>query len=156
MNETKRNYHAKIQEFIQELSGFAEKAKVTLKIIEEDMEKNKSLFLEFSGQMLAIRGTAQQLGLDKIAEIAGLGEEISVKGAVAEQRAQIRRCVGSLWDALGTVKYLLEHYEEETFEEQEILTKRLENTLRILGGPRETMSQEEIEMLAKGITKGTW
>ena len=37
----------------------------------------------------------------------------------ADTRPQIRKCVGSLWDALTTVKYLLEHHTEETGEEQQ-------------------------------------
>ena len=60
--------------------------------------------------MVAIRGTAQQLNLPAVAQIAKLGEEISVKARTAETRPQIRKCVGSLWDALTTIKYLLEHY----------------------------------------------
>jgi len=139
----------KIQEFVRELSGFAVTAEKTLKEIESDLVNNKTLFSVFSERMLAIRGTAEQLLLSHIAHIAGLGEEISVKGAVAASRHQVRRCVGSLWDALTTVQYLLEHYEEETNEEQKILINRLENTLRILGGARKKVSVDEIEAMLK-------
>lgn len=141
--------HEKIQEFIAELSGFAKTAEDTLSTIESDLEANKSLFSVFSGKMLAIRGTAQQLSLPNIAQIAGLGEEISIKGTTAESRAQIRKCVGSLWDALSTVKYLLEHYSEETGEEQKILVNRLEDTLRRLGGARQSVNEDEIEALLR-------
>jgi chemotaxis protein histidine kinase CheA len=139
--------HAKLQEFIQELSGFALKAETTLAEIERDMELNKNLFSVFAERMFAIRGSAQQLGLEHIATIAGLGEEIAIKGTTAETRPQIRKCIGCLWDALTTVKYLLEHYEEETGEEQEILMNRLQATLRALGGARPTVSESEIESL---------
>ena len=61
----------------------------------------------------------------------------------------MRKCVGSLWDALTTVKYLLEHVDQETGEEQEILVNRLEATLRSFGGARPTVSADEIEALLK-------
>jgi hypothetical protein len=141
--------HEKIQEFISELSGFAKTAEDTLSSIEKDLEANKGLFSVFSERMFAIRGTAQQLNLPHIAHIAGLGEEISIKGTTAESRPQIRKCVGSLWDALSTVKYLLEHHNEETGEEQHILVNRLESTLRVLGGARPSVSEDEIEALLK-------
>ena len=86
----------KLQEFIEELSGFAKTAEETLKKIEEDMEGNKGSFSVFSERMFAIRGTAQQLKLASIALIAGLGEEIAVRGAEADSRDKIRRCVHGL------------------------------------------------------------
>ena len=138
-----------IQDFIQELSGFAKKAEETLSYIEKDLENNKGKFEVFGRKMFDIRGTAMQLGLPKIAEIAGLGEEIAVKGTTAESRPQIRKCVGSLWDALTTVKYLLEHHNEETGEEQDILVNRLNATLKNFGGARPTVSEDEIEALLK-------
>jgi hypothetical protein len=141
---------AKLKDFISELSGFAKTAEDTLGKIEEDTEGNKNLFSIFSDKMLAIRGTAQQLTLPNIAHIAGLGEEIAIKGTQADTRRQIRKCLGSLWDALTTVKYLLEHHAEETGVEQQILINRLENTLLAFGGARPTMSESEIEaMLSK-------
>jgi hypothetical protein len=140
---------SKIQDFIQELSGFATTAESTLKTIEGDLEGKKQLFSVFSERMFAIRGTAQQLELSHIAEIAGLGEEIAIKGTSAESRPQIRKCVGSLWDALTTIKYLLEHHEEETGEEQQILINRLQSTLRAFGGARPTVTTDEIEALLK-------
>jgi hypothetical protein len=141
--------HGKIQEFVRELSGFAAIAEATLKAIEADLEGQKHQFSIFSERMFAIRGTAQQLDLEEIAKIAGLGEEIAIKGTTAETRAQIRKCVGSLWDALTTIKYLLEHHTEETGEEQEILINRLEATLRAFGGARPTVTADEIEQLLK-------
>jgi hypothetical protein len=149
MTQNESTQHEKIQEFVRELSGFAVTAENTLKEIESDLENKKNLLSVFSERMLAIRGTAQQLYLANIAHIAGLGEEISVKGASASSRSQVRRCVGSLWDALTTVKYLLEHYTEETNEEQKILVNRLENTLRILGGARKKVSGAEIEEMLR-------
>jgi hypothetical protein len=143
------NFHDQIQDFVGELSGFALKAESTLSEIEADLEGKKSLFSVFSEKMFAIRGSADQLNLPHIAKLAGLSEEIALKGAVAERRPQIRRCVGSLWDALTTVKYLLQHYQDDTNEEQEILIRRLEDTLRLLGGPRESVSQDEIAELMK-------
>lgn len=141
--------HERIKEFIQELNGFAATAESTLSSIEKDPHGNKGLFSVFSERMFAIRGAAQQLSLPHIALIAGLGEEIAIKGTTAGSRPQIRKCVGSLWDALTTVKYLLHHHEEETGEEQQILIHRLESTLRAFGGARQKINADEIEELLK-------
>lgn len=138
-----------ISAFIGELNGFAAIAGETLEKIEQDSDANKGLFSLFTEKMYTIRGTAQQLNLPVIAEIAGLGEEIAIKGATAEKRAQVRKCVGSLWDALTTVKYLLHHAADQTTEEQKILINRLQATLRSFGGAREKVSADEIEALLK-------
>jgi hypothetical protein len=147
MSATSQN--VKIQEFVNELSGFAKTAEETLNTIESDLEGKKQLFSVFSERMLAIRGTSQQLKLAQIAKIAGLSEEIAIKGTTADTRPQIRKCVGSLWDALTTIKYLLEHHDEETGEEQEILIHRLESTLKVFGGARPTVSEDDIEKLLR-------
>ena len=138
-----------IQGFIDELSGFAATAENTLTEIQSDLEGKKALFSVFTDRMFAIKGTAQQLGLPHIANIAALGEEISVKATSAETRPQIRKCVGALSDALSTVKHLLIHHTEETGEEQDILIHRLEATLKALGGARASVSTDEIEALLR-------
>lgn len=137
----------KIQEFVDELSGFAQTAEDTLKLIEKNLLANKGKFSVFTERMFAIRGTAQQLSLPRVADIARLGEEISVKATHAESRAQIRKCVGALWDALTTVKHLLVNYQEETGEEESILINRLNKTLEAFGGARPTIDESEIDAL---------
>lgn len=139
-----------IQDFVNELGGFAQTAEDTLKKIEADLEGNKGLFSIFSERMFTIRGTAQQLDLQNIAKLAGLSEEIAIKGTTAATRPQIRKCVGALWDALTTIKYLLVNHGKETGEEQEILINRLNATLNAFGGARTTVSDDEIEALMKG------
>ena len=121
--------HERIQAFVIELTGFAAIAEETLEQIESDKDRNKGLFSIFSEKMFAIRGTADQLGLPHISNIARLGEEIAHKGSGATSRPQVRRCVGSLWDALSTVKHLLKNYQLETGEEQKILTASYRDTL---------------------------
>ena len=143
-----------IQEFVDELSGFAVTAERTLDEIEKDLEGNKNLFAVFSERMFAIRGTAQQLELHHVAEIAGLGEEIAIKGQTAKTRAQVRKCVGSLWDALTTVKHLLVNHDGATSEEQGILLNRLHATLRAFGGARETINSDEIARLLQNRGRG--
>jgi hypothetical protein len=144
-----KQHHEKIQEFIDELSGFAKIAEDTLAAVEKDLEANKGLFSVFAERMFAIRGTAQQLNLPHIANIAGLAEELAIKGTTAPSRAHVRKCVGCLWDALTTVKHLLVHYQEETNEEQAILIHRLESVLKSLGGARPTVNADEIEALLR-------
>ena len=140
----------KIQEFAKELSGFAAVAEATLSQIEADKEGKRELFSVFAERMFAIRGTADQLSLPHISKIAGLGEEIAEKGRGIATRAQVRKCVGALWDALTTVKHLLEHPEKgDSSEEQAILVKRLEATLSSFGGARERVSTDEIERLLR-------
>ncbi len=144
----------KVKDFIAELTGFARDAELALQRIDEDPHGNKGEFTHFSEMMFAIRGTSMQLELPAIAEVAGLGEEISVKGPAVEKGSQIKKCVGALWDALTTVKYMLEHAgsADGTKEEQDILRNRLQSTLKSLGGARETVSADEIERLLRGGT----
>jgi hypothetical protein len=97
--------------------------------------------------MLTIRGTADQLGFSQVASIARMGEEIAVKGASADTRPQIRKCVGSLWDVVTSVKHLIVNGEGETSEEQKILMNRLEYTLNAFGGARQVVSEDEIAKL---------
>ena len=139
----------KIIEFIDEMVGFAKTAEETLSQIEKDPETEKSRFSVFSDRMFTIRGTALQLNLPHIAHIAGISKEIAIKAKDASTRAQIRKCLGSLWDALSTIKYLLENHLSETSEEQQFLITRLEDTLRRLGGARPTISETDIEDLLK-------
>ncbi len=137
------------KEFLEELQGFARTAEETLKKIEESMDENKGLFKVFSERMIAIRGTAEQLDFKNISQIARLGEEIAEKGCLAEKRPQIRKCIGSLWDALTTVQHLLYHDTEKTTEEQTILINRLEYTLNAFGGGRPTVNPDEIDALLR-------
>ncbi len=146
---------SEILAFIQELLGFAKIAEDTLEKIESDKDGNKGLFSVFSERMFEIRGTASQLNLPHVAEIAGLGEEIAVKGATAETRSQIRKCIGSLWDALTTIKYMLGKGSDETDDEQEILIHRLKSTLNAFGGARPTVGEDEIEALLKNRSNGS-
>ncbi len=141
------NQKQRIQEFIDELSGFAQIAETTLELIESDMVGNRGQFSVFQQKMFDIRGTAQQLNLPEIARIAGLGEEIAAKASSADTRPKIRKCVGALWDALTTVKHLLIHEGEETSEERDILILRLQATLNALGGARPKMDEDEIAKL---------
>ncbi len=142
----------KLKDFIAELAGFAKEAENALKRIEDDPHGNKGEFTHFSETMFTIRGTAVQLNLPDVAEIAGLGEELAVKGPAVEKGSQIKKCVGALWDALTTVKYMLENSGagDGTKEEQDILKNRLQSTLKSLGGARETVSADEIEKLLRG------
>jgi hypothetical protein len=149
MSVAPASQHEQIREFVVELSGFARTAEATLKTIEDAPEANTGLFSVFSEMMVAIRGTAQQLELPHIAELAALAEELSIKGRTSDSRPRIRKCVGALWDALTTIKHLLEHFDEETGEEQKILVNRLESTLKAFGGAREMISVDEIEALLK-------
>lgn len=138
--------------FFEEIGGFAKVAENILEVVEKDLIGNRKLFSVFAERILALRSTAQQLGLDNIVQIAYLVEEIAARAANSENRAELRRAVGSIWDALTTMKFLIENYtSKETTAEQAILIRRLENSLKVLGGPRETVSEEEIEDFLKKL-----
>ena len=122
----------KLKDFVAELAGFAADAERALKRIEADPHGNKGEFTHFSEMMLAI-----------------------------EKGSQIKKCVAALWDALTTLKYMLENIASpkspdssgdanDSTEEQEILKNRLQATLRSLGGARETVSADDIEALLRG------
>ena len=138
-----------IQEFVTELTGFATSAEKTLGVIESDPEGSLERFDAFARMMLTIRGTSQHLGFGRVADIARLGEEIAVKATGAESRSQVRKCVGSLWDVITTVKHLIVNRQQETSEEEKILVNRLEHTLKAFGGARPTVGDDEIEKLLK-------
>lgn len=139
-----------IMHFLSELEKFAKTAESTLVSIQSNPTENRHLFSVFYEEMFAIRGTADQLQLEELSLIAGLGEEIAAKaGGTSTSRAHLRKCVSSLWDAVTTTRYLLEHYGEKTLEEQEILIHRLKDALRVLGGPEAKVTPDEIEELLK-------
>ena len=137
----------KIDEFVVELNRFATTAEIALNRIENHPEESTQSFGVFTEQMIAIRGTADQLGFPNVSKIAGLGEEIAVKAGHATSPNHIKKCMNSLWDSLTTVKYMLEHPSEGPSEEQGILLHRLESVLKFLGGARPTISVDEIEAL---------
>jgi hypothetical protein len=138
---------AALQEFITELTGFALKAEEVFERIRAEPTKSQKEFAQFAEWMIAIRGTAQQLGFPQVAKIAGIGEELAAKAQDSPSRSQVRRCVGTLWDAVTTVKYLIENPLQECTEEQEILINRLDKTLSSMGGARPVFSNDEIEKL---------
>lgn len=149
MSDTPKSIEG-IEAFVKELSSFAVIAESKLSLIQADMDNNKAEFSIFSEKMLAIRGTADQLGLPHISSLAGMAEEIALKAVHAQTRPQIRKCLGTLWDAMTTIKYLLEH---DPFagpqEEEQILIHRLEATLQAFGGARPSVNASEIEELLR-------
>ncbi len=139
----------RLQEFIRELAGFAVEAENSLNKIASGGSDSSVEFTSFCQRMIAIRGTAQQLELPDIAHIAGLGEEISVKAGSVTSTHQMRKCMSSLWDALTTVKFVIENPGKSDGDEQQILVQRLESVLKSLGGRRPTVSEDEIAALLK-------
>lgn len=139
----------KASEFSSELGRFAEKAGSSLSKVEEDPSARGEVLDFFAECMVAIRGTASQLKLHQIAKLAELGEEIAVKGAASGKGSIVRKCVGALWDALTTIKYMLDHADEESSEEYAILVNRLESTLKSMGGARKKVTEDELETLIK-------
>ena len=140
----------KLKDFSKELAVYALDAEHSLQKVEADPHGNSGEFGRFSQVMIAIRGTSVQLGLPAIAEMAGLGEEISIKLPTVQRGSQIKKGVSALWDALTTLKFMLENPSSESSEEQGILKHRLQATLKSLGGARETVSDDEIAKLLRG------
>lgn len=101
------------------------------------------------GLLFLIRGTARAFGYFQIAYIAGLGEDIAIYGVNPRNRGEFRKCVGSVWDVLTTLEYLIQNGFETTTDEQKILIFRLEATLKALGHFREKLTQSEIDVLVR-------
>lgn len=139
----------KIANFIKDLSTVAVNAEEKLNLAEIQFPDNADTFVKFSEEMVAIRGTAEQLNFKTIATIAGLGEEIAIKGAIITSRHQKRKCMTCLWDTVTTVKFMVSHPTQATGEEEKILVRRLETLLKRLGGPRSKIADTEIENLFK-------
>lgn len=139
----------RVADFIKELSGVAISAEHSLNLAIKEFPDNAETFKKFSEEMIAIRGTAEQLNFPEIAMIAGLGEEIAIKGALATSRHQKRKCMTCLWDAVTTVKFMVSHPTRSTGEEEKILVQRLQAVLKRMGGPRGKMDDKEIETLFK-------
>ena len=149
MTPSTQSQDIRLQEFIAELNDFAQHAEKTLETAPADSNSQKECFRVFSVQMIAIRGTALQLALPQVAEFAGWGEEIAQRARETESRALVRKSVASLWDALTTVKFLLENPKHESTDEQMILRTRLKATLKSLGGAKPKVDASEIEALLK-------
>lgn len=136
-----------LEQFVLELGQFALEAETVLQEIQSDLEGKKGRFGVFYEQMIAIRGTAQQLEFTHIAKLAGLAEELALKAQGASQRAHLRKAAASLWDATTTLKFLVQNPTLPTNEEQEILAHRLEANLNALGGAAQKVDASEIEAL---------
>ena len=145
------DFKKELESFIREMGRFRSQAEQTLDLIEKDLSHSQPHFAIFSEQMIAIRGMALQLKLDKIVKFSELGEEIAIKSSSNEAgTSELRRSVGCLWDAITTIKFLLEHLSGDAHPEESILLRRMEETLRVMGGARPTVTQDEIERLLKG------
>jgi hypothetical protein len=143
---------AELQEFREELAGFARQAEQVLDEVDADPAQRSGKLHLFAEWMLTIRGTSEQLGIPNVAEVARLGEEIAAKAVTARSSHQ-RKATAALWDVVTTVKVLLavsEGTPSGLSEEERILTNRLQATLKSLGGAREHVSSDsDLEDLFK-------
>lgn len=143
-------------EFLNDIREMIAKAEGAFERIKNDPDKASGEFSVFEEWMIAIRGTAAQFRYERIAAIASLGEELSVKAQKAPLTgSQIRKCLGALWDVLATIRHWLGSIghdakgesSSEFAEEEGYLITRLEKTLEALGGARPTFSSEELDRL---------
>lgn len=147
----------RIEAFLSELGVFVSAAEAALEQIQSDPTAGGDRLGVFSQMMFAIRGSAQQLGLARISSLAELGEEIALKAQSSTSRPHVRKAVAALWDALTTVRHLIQGEltrapsaaDAEIPEEEGILTHRLQSTLVSLGGARPKISADELEALLK-------
>lgn len=140
---------AQLAEFRKELATFAVEAQQILDQLEADPGRRGERLSQFAGWMLTIRGTSEQLGIPNVAQVATLGEEIAARAAEARSSLQ-RKATAALWDAVTTVKVLLDQETPGLSEEEEILMNRLNATLKALGGAREHVAGDaDLEALFK-------
>jgi hypothetical protein len=99
--------------------------------------------------MLLIRGMALMSGCYQIAHIAELGEDIAAVGQHPKNAANRRKCIGSVWDVVTTLDYLIEKGVETTTEEQNILIHRLNATLQVERDLRVKLTQADIDVIVR-------
>jgi uncharacterized coiled-coil protein SlyX len=100
--------------------------------------------------MLMMRGTALMAGCYQIAHIAGLGDDIADAARHPKNSSNRRKCIGSAWDVVTTLDYLIDHGVETTTEEQNILINRLNATLAA-ERLRMKLNQGEIDDLVRSL-----
>jgi phosphoribosylformylglycinamidine (FGAM) synthase-like enzyme len=138
-----------LAEFRKELATFAVQAEALLDQLEADPSLRSQRLSQFSEWMLTIRGTSEQLGIPNVSKVASMGEEIAARAIDARSALQ-RKATAALWDAVTTVKVLLDQESPGLSEEEEILLNRLNATLKSLGGAREHVGGEaDLEALFK-------
>jgi len=136
-------------EFRKELATFAVAAERLLDELDSDPTQRAVRLGQFSEWMLTIRGTSEQLGIPNVAQVATLGEEIAARAVEARSSLQ-RKATAALWDAVTTVKVLLDQPSPGITEEEEILLNRLNATLKSLGGARDHVAGDsDLEALFK-------
>jgi hypothetical protein len=99
--------------------------------------------------MLLIRGMALMSGCYQIAHIAELGEDIAAVGQHPKNASNRRKCIGSVWDVVTTLDYLIAKGVEATTEEQNILIHRLNATLLFEKDLRVKLNQAEIDVMVR-------
>jgi hypothetical protein len=129
---------------LKELTLVAREKLAALEASPEEGTQNLSSVREL---MFAIRGTAQQASFPQIAYLSGLGEDVAYLAESKPSGSRLRKCIGSMWDVLTTLDYMIERTTDEVGQERGILVNRLENTLKSLGGARPKVIQAEIDVL---------
>jgi hypothetical protein len=127
-------------EFFQQIKDWNNQNRVVLQ--KEDLQQVCDL-------MLLIRGMALMSGCYQIAHIAELGEDIAAVGQHPKNSSNRRKCIGSVWDVVTTLDYLIANGVETTTEEQNILIHRLNATLQLEKDLRVKLNQAEIDVIVR-------
>lgn len=144
----------KVLIFAEIVGCFSSLSSEVLARVDAGTETSSCFLTIIHQQMLSIHETALRLDLADIAKIAGLAVQVSVAAHGARTNYQVRRCHDSLWDAVTTVRFMLESASENTpenaNEECNTLITRLEAVLRSLDVVKRR-SLEVFEREAKNI-----
>lgn len=117
---------------------------------------------QFSEMLFVVKGTALQLGLQKIVKVAELSEELAERASQpGVARPHLKKALAALWDTLSTLKWCLEQESsaseaEGGEEEREILIHRIQSLLEAMGGRAERVSEAEIEVLLQKMGRGSF
>lgn len=137
-----------LNECCRELAQFGLVVERLLEEVESDY-KRTSNFQIIAEKLVKIKGSARQMNLNTIADLAELAEELAIKGVSAEKGHVIKKVSGALWDAVTTLVHMLDQVSTDTSDEAKILMNRLEKAIESLGGPREKVNQDSVEELFK-------
>ena len=121
--------HQALISHIAQMFPLLEKADAALHSAQRDPEAYRSLLLEFSEHTQALVLITQRVQLQRLARILTLCHDVTTQAMQNPSRSHARRYFGSLWDALTTIRYLLNNADSDTVAVQDILIWRLRNTL---------------------------
>lgn len=128
------------RDFFQQLTEWSVQARTNL---------DAGKYAEVSRLMFLIRGTSRVFGYFQIAYLAGLGEGVARYSLPRENARSMRKCIDSIWDALTTLEHMISVGLDSTSDEQKLVIRRLEETVKTFDQSMLSLSQSEIDIIVR-------